>query len=197
MKWISRRSTEPLFWVRVPADAPYKNCRLESSLSIESSRGQAQFLFMRPDASRQKRVPVKLFTISWEKEQTSDSGTFASSKLPKALFVTPPRLESESVEEHNKAALKAHFRFVSSRGQANFIYIKNKKEGLKPSLFYYSSHANCECAWACVAGNAKRKRLYIVKLHIGNLFSDLFGKIQRFIFTICVSHRKFKLAVFI
>ena len=89
-------ATEPLFWVRVPADAPYKNCRLESSLSIESSRGQAQFLFMRPDASRHKRVPVKLFTISWEKEQTSDSGIFASSKLPRAPFVTPPQLPSEA-----------------------------------------------------------------------------------------------------
>ena len=83
-----------------------------------------EIFFSRPNENRQKRVPVKLFTISWEKEQTSDSGTFASSKLSKAQFVTPPRLESGSVEEYNNVALKAHFLFESSRGQAQFLFMR-------------------------------------------------------------------------
>ena len=69
---------------------------LKAHFRFVSSRGQAQFLFMRPDENRHKRAPVKLFTISWEMEQTSDSGAFANSKLPKAPFVTPPQLPSEA-----------------------------------------------------------------------------------------------------
>ena len=79
-----------------PTSGTTKIVALKAHFLFESSRGQAQFLFIRPNENRHKRVPVKLFTISWEKEQTSDSGTFASSKLPKAPFVTPPHLPSEA-----------------------------------------------------------------------------------------------------
>ena len=39
VKWISRRSTEPLFWVRVPADAPEKIFTL-----VQKSRRFATFV---------------------------------------------------------------------------------------------------------------------------------------------------------
>ena len=84
--------------VQVLSAAPRKflRCLLVFGLCPKSCALTLEIFFSRPNASRQKRVPVKLFTISWEKEQTSDSGTFASSKLPKAPFVTPPHLPSEA-----------------------------------------------------------------------------------------------------
>ena len=112
-----------------PTSGTTKIVALKAHFLFESSRGQAQFLFMRPDENRQKRVPVKLFTISWEKEQTSDSGTFASSKLPKAPFVTPPQLPSEAeilsnrinfINRGHAIRLTAIFWFSPASPRANY-----------------------------------------------------------------------------
>ena len=106
VKWISRRSTEPLFWVRVPADAPKNNRNKICGFLIRLKRDENPESIGLPKIRKyfweKVGVPHRLYNL-WGDKQTSERGGFANSKSPRTKIATPsPGRRTKFMERHLK-----------------------------------------------------------------------------------------------